>query len=187
MDFTFLPGLSDELFALDSHMLAVPPNSYDDEAHLAYIAELLDLDENGSRLDEQTTRWLQMPLIPRKYDTDMLNALLRVFLRHVSGTFLSFQDFSITSSTLPEQILSMASVGSLFVDFKGSSRVARMLFTDCNRMLNNFVSILGNHTLQSLITPALAGRRHQVSSFIRHKPCSISRDLLIWEMVMKNI
>ncbi|KAJ6443563.1 fungal zn(2)-Cys(6) binuclear cluster domain-containing protein [Purpureocillium lavendulum] len=152
MGTTFLPGLEDEYFALNSAMLGSPGDPFHPAADLDYLAELLQLDEPGSRFDEQTARWLQMPLVPRKYDLEILNALLKIFLRHVSETFTSFRDFRITSHTLPEQILAMAAVGSLFVNLKGGPRISRVLFTDCNRLLNNFVSGSVKHSRQAAMS-----------------------------------
>ncbi|PNY25650.1 Uncharacterized protein TCAP_04415 [Tolypocladium capitatum] len=149
MSNTFLPGLGDEYFAFDDPMLVPPQDPSHHEDHLSHLVDVLDLKDPSSQVDEQTVRWLQMPFVPRKYDLDMLNALLKVFARHVSGTFSSFQDFEITAHTLPEQILSMAAVGSLFVNLKGGSRISRMLFTDCNRMLNNSVFSFGKRSRQA--------------------------------------
>ncbi|OAQ75033.1 fungal zn(2)-Cys(6) binuclear cluster domain-containing protein [Purpureocillium lilacinum] len=140
MGTTFLPGLEDEYFALNGAMLASPDEQFHDEAGLEYLAELLQLDIPGSQFDEQTARWLRMPLVPRTYDLEVLNSLLNIFLRHVSETFTSFKGFAITSHTQPEQILAMAAVGSLFVNLKGSPRISRVLFTDSNRLLNNSVA-----------------------------------------------
>lgn len=140
MNSSALPDFGDEDFAFDDLMLATPEQLDPDEADLRRLASLVDLPVSGPQFDEQTSRWLKLPLIPRKYDIDMLNDLLRVFMTHLPRTFVSFRGFEITADTLPEQVLAMAAVGSLFVDSKGSSRVARMLWTDCHRMLNNFVS-----------------------------------------------
>ncbi|UNI15371.1 hypothetical protein JDV02_001908 [Purpureocillium takamizusanense] len=137
MSTTFLPGLEDEYFALNGAMLASPDYQFPDEAGLDYLAQMLQLDIPGSKFDEQTARWLRMPLVPRKYDLEVLNSLLNIFLRHVSETFTSFKGFAITSHTQPEQILAMAAVGSLFVNLKGSPRISRVLFTDSHRLLNN--------------------------------------------------
>ncbi len=158
MGTTFLPGLEDEYFALNGAMLASPDEQFHDEAGLEYLAELLQLDIPGSQFDEQTARWLRMPLVPRTYDLEVLNSLLNIFLRHVSETFTSFKGFAITSHTQPEQILAMAAVGSLFVNLKGSPRISRVLFTDSNRLLNNSVRFhLARHLFQLTLTFQVAG------------------------------
>lgn len=138
-----LPGLSDEYFALVGEKM--PINTQESlciEGDIDLMASMLSADTSSSQFDSQTSRWLQMSLVPRKYDIEMLNALLGVFLKHIARTFQSFENFEITSHTVLEQILAMAAVGSLFVTSKGSTRISRMLYTDCNRLLSNHVSTL---------------------------------------------
>lgn len=140
-DIPFSPALDADFFRLDYTMLSSPGYIGYSDTELNHFVHLLDLEGSGTQFADQVARWLRMPLIPRRYDLNMLNPLLRLFIKYVAGTFKSFQGFSITSQTLPEQIIAMAAVGSLFVNVKGSSRIARMLFSDGNRMLHNFVRL----------------------------------------------
>lgn len=79
--------------------------------------------------------WIKRPLIPRQYDTEVVEMLMHVFLRHVSGVFASFVDFTVSSYTLAVQPLAMAAAGALFSKCPGSAVVARMYYTDTQLML----------------------------------------------------
>ncbi|KAH8692781.1 hypothetical protein BGW36DRAFT_27462 [Talaromyces proteolyticus] len=92
------------------------------------------------KLDAQVNRYLQTPHISRPYDLNLLNILLTIFMKHISPMFRSFDGFHIDSNTLPEQIIGASAIGALFTSVPGNMKVARMLYADCSRMVNSYVS-----------------------------------------------
>lgn len=86
--------------------------------------------------------WLKQPHVPRKYDLELLNLFLNLFMEYVPATFKSFSNFSITEFTLPEQVLAMSAVGALFSKNESSWRIARTLYGDASRMIVSNVGSL---------------------------------------------
>ena len=79
--------------------------------------------------------WLKCPFIPRHYDLEVIGVLIQVFRRHTNRVFDSFVDFVISPDTLPAQLIAMAAVGALFTDCVGSETIAKLYYTDSQRML----------------------------------------------------
>ena len=105
-------------------------------------------------LNRVDRNWLMQPLIPRRYDIDMLEMLLTVCHRHLSPTMSSFSGQLITEVTLPVQIVAMAAFGAVFSAFPDSRRIARWLYSDSQRMLNHYIcqkQPLGHGHTESLL------------------------------------
>lgn len=136
---TTLPALWDDGFLFDnSSNLTSDPSPH--TVVVKYFNELMSA-PNDLLSDDSLVRWLNLPLIPRAYDLEVLNALINIFMRHASGVFSSFEGFCIHHSMLPEQLLAMAAVGALFCDVPGSSHIGRVLYTDSFRMVAAHVSL----------------------------------------------
>ena len=127
--------------------------------------------------------WLSRPLTPRQYDMDLLAALIQIFLHNVSPAFKSFQGFQASSHTLPAQLLAMAAVGALFTNCVGSEAMARLYFTDSQRMANHYLldfdtSCIHGSTsrLQTFLCIGLFGlcSSHKRSSEISESYCLIA-------------
>lgn len=80
-------------------------------------------------------KWLQQPFVPRTYDLELLNLFLNLFMDYVPATFISFENFAVTETTLPEQVLAMSAVGALFSNIEASWKIGRTLYGDASRML----------------------------------------------------
>lgn len=84
---------------------------------------------------ERLSCWLTNPLIPRQYDLEILSVLIKIFHRHLDGTFSSYATVRACVRSHPTQELAMAAVGALFSDAPGSEIFARLFYTDSQRML----------------------------------------------------
>lgn len=135
---TTLPALWDDGFLFDNSN-DLTSNLSPNTVALEYFNELM-CTPNNLLSDDSLVRWLNLPLIPRAYDLEVLNALINIFMRHASGVFSSFKGFCVHSSMLPEQLLAMAAVGALFCDVPGSSQIGRVPYTDSLRMVAAHVS-----------------------------------------------
>ena len=111
------------------------PTSIPDTAMTRLIKELDATYSKARESDQDIDAWLLQPLIPRKYDLELINLFLNSFTVHVSSTFQSFSNFDISNTTTPQQILAMAAVGALFVGGEDSSTIARTLYADAARMM----------------------------------------------------
>lgn len=150
LDASLFQDVDTSFLLLDDMMLYSPNYINSPGSELKTLADHAGFD--GVTLDEQAMKWLKMPHIPRRYDIQLLNRLLNVFIKFVGSQFMSFQDFRVTSETLPEQIIAMSAVGALFLKVRHSSRIARMLFTDAQRMLNKSVRCSSRSAIQFLFS-----------------------------------
>ncbi|MCJ1477429.1 hypothetical protein MMC13_006100 [Lambiella insularis] len=90
-------------------------------------------------LSKQVESWLRLPLVPREYDLDVIETLNGICHRHLSPVFESFKTAAITENTLSAQLIAMAALGALFTSCAGKDAVARFLFTDSQRMVNQLL------------------------------------------------
>ena len=109
---------------------------------------VLTCDKPPPSKQELLDSWIKRPFIARQYDIEVLEALIQVFLRHTEGTFASFQSFVISPHTIPAQLLAMAAAGALFSDCTGSATIAKLYYTDSQRMLTYNIVDANTDTLE---------------------------------------
>lgn len=131
MSLDFLDELDDDFELMDF----LPAAILEQHNEMISALENFRVAFNKDALDDQLVQHLQVPLIPRQYDTELLNILINIFMKHVSGSLSSLKDFQITTYTTVEQILAMAAVGELFVKERASVQLSKLLFTDASRVI----------------------------------------------------
>jgi hypothetical protein len=150
MSLDFLDELDDDFELMDF----LPAAILEQHNEMISALENFRVAFNKDTLDDQLVQHLQVPLVPRQYDTELLNILINVFMKHVSGILSSFKDFQINTYTTVEQILAMAAVGELFIMERASVQLSKLLFTDASRVIYTKVCSSLSQNEPSLKTPS---------------------------------
>ena len=82
-----------------------------------------------------------MPPTIRHFDTQVVNYFLNKFVINMASSFATFQDFNITTDTIPDVILSMAAVGGVCSRLDGSFQIAQAMYNDARRLVLGRVRI----------------------------------------------
>jgi hypothetical protein len=90
---------------------------------------------------QDATRWLLTSPSMHKFDREIINCFLSIFMRQMAPTFTSFAGFSVDAGTTADKILAMAAVGGLFCTTNGSFSLARAMCSDARRMVSVHVCL----------------------------------------------
>ncbi|KAJ9620382.1 hypothetical protein H2204_012292 [Knufia peltigerae] len=127
--------LFDETMLTNSYGSDIQTDTAYERLNQAVFARDTPSQDQRERLDS----WIKRPLIPRQYDIEVIDVLIRIFFRHVDKVFSSFTDYEVSVHTLPAQVLAMAAVGALFSNSAGSEIIAKLYYTDSQRMLTYLI------------------------------------------------
>lgn len=96
---------------------------------------------SSPRSRQDATKWLLTSPSLQKFDRDIINCFLSIFMRHIAPTFTSFAGFRVDAGTTADKILAMAAVGGLFCTTNGSFSMARAMCSDARRMVSVYVCL----------------------------------------------